>query len=81
MDATTPDRRITITEAERKTGLHRSTLWRKYRAIPPEFPVPTYVGERRTWLESQIDKWITEQAARPAEARRGAANLKKVGAA
>lgn len=73
MDKTT-DRRITIAEAERKTGLHRSTLWRKYRA--GEFPTPTFIGERRSWLESEIDAWIAEQAARPPEARRGARNLK-----
>lgn len=75
MEHPTADRRITIAEAERKTGLHRSTLWRKYR--DGAFPQPTYVGERRTWLESQVDAWIAEQAARPPEERRGAANLKK----
>lgn len=76
MEHPTADRRITIAEAERKTGLHRSTLWRKYNATPPEFPVPTFIGERRSWLESEIDAWIAAQAARPPEARRGARNLK-----
>lgn len=76
MEATT-DRRIKIAETERKTGSHRSTLWRKYTATPPEFPVPTYIGNQRTWLESEVDAWIAAQAARPPEERRGAANLRK----
>ena len=79
MTTTTTDRRVGISEAERITGIERTTIWRKLKA--GKFPAPVYVGERRTWLESELLAWVAEQAARSPDARRGAANLRDPDAA
>jgi predicted DNA-binding transcriptional regulator AlpA len=62
-----------ISDTERATGLERTTLWRKCRAAA--FPQPIYIGNRRFWRASEVTAWVAEQAARPASARSGAANL------
>jgi predicted DNA-binding transcriptional regulator AlpA len=61
------DRRVFIDGARRVTGLHATTIWRKCKA--GEFPSPTYIGERRSWLESELLAWVKEQAERPRQIR------------
>jgi predicted DNA-binding transcriptional regulator AlpA len=67
-------RRVGISAAEAITGLHRTTIWRKVRQ-PGGFPPPTYIGNRRTWIEDDLRGWVAAQAARPPDSRRGARNL------
>ncbi len=66
----TPRTRIGIADAERVTGLSRTTIDRKIRR--GEFPPGVFIGERRKWFIDEIETWVREQASRP---RRGAANL------
>lgn len=60
-------RRIGIAELLRRTGKDGSTLWRWYKAEPPEFPRPHYIGNRRAWFEAEIEEWEREQMARSPE--------------
>jgi predicted DNA-binding transcriptional regulator AlpA len=69
------DRRVFIADARRITGLHSVTIWRKCKDPASGFPSPVFIGERRSWLESELLAWVAAQAARPPEARRGARNL------
>lgn len=69
-----PDaRRVGIAELERRLGLSRTTIARKRKV--GLFPEGHFVGERRKWWLHEIERWEAAQASRPAEARRGAANL------
>lgn len=44
-------------EVVRRTGLSRTTLWRRERQ--GEFPARRRIGENSVgWLESEIDRWI-----------------------
>jgi predicted DNA-binding transcriptional regulator AlpA len=65
--------RLGIAELEARTGWHRTTIWRKYRA--GLMPKPHFLGERRFWWLSDIEEWEREQMSRPRDARRGDANL------
>ena len=76
-DAKQSPRRIGIAELERRLAVNRCTIWRWLKADRFGFPKPVYLGERRTWLESEIAAWEAEQAARPPESRRSARNLTK----
>jgi predicted DNA-binding transcriptional regulator AlpA len=57
------DRRLGISATEAVTGFNRCTIWRWCKA--GRFPQPTYIGNRRTWLSSEIAAWIASQAERP----------------
>lgn len=57
------DRLLGVSEVEGMTGLHRSTLWRRYRA--GTFPAPEYVGDHRKWAEAAVVAWLAEQASAP----------------
>jgi len=49
-------------QVEDRTGIPRSTLYWKIKR--DEFPKPVKLGERSVgWLESEIDKWITQRVA------------------
>lgn len=74
----TSDRRVGISIAERITCRDRSTIWRLYTT--GKFPAPVFIGERRTWLESELLAWVAEQAARPRPARRGNKNIRAASA-
>ena len=47
---------------EARTGLSRSTLYERMSA--GAFPRPVRLGEKSVgWLESEVDKWITDRVA------------------
>ena len=55
--STDPDVLLTRREVERRTGLSRSTLYRKMRE--GTFPVPLKVSERAVrWRESDIRAYV-----------------------
>lgn len=58
-------RRLKIGGVEERTGVHRQTIWRWYRA--GAFPRPHYLGSERVWFEDEIEAWeqrrMTERAA------------------
>ena len=59
---------VGIAGVETITGWERSTIRRKYRADPPLFPKPRYIGTRRMWLMSELETWLAE-ASRPPETK------------
>jgi predicted DNA-binding transcriptional regulator AlpA len=65
--------RLRVKDLEARLGIDRVTLWRWYRS--GRFPEPQYLGERRTWLLSDIEAWEQRQLSRSKEERRGAKNL------
>jgi predicted DNA-binding transcriptional regulator AlpA len=65
---------VGISVAEQVTGLERTTIWRRCRA--GRFPAPHYIGNLRKWYLDELERWLVLETARPAEARRGASNLK-----
>jgi predicted DNA-binding transcriptional regulator AlpA len=65
---------IGISDVERLIGRERSTIWRWCRA--GTFPMPRYIGNRRTWKYDEVKNWMTLEQAKPTEARAGASNLK-----
>lgn len=71
--STAAPRRLGIAAVERRTGWHRTTIWRKQKA--GDFPACHYIGERRMWWQHDLEAWEAAQMARPPRARRGAANL------
>ena len=77
MDAarTAGPRRIGISELEERLGVERTTLYRWYSAVPPRFPAPHYIGERRAWFVGEIEAWEAHRMADQATGRRGARNL------
>ncbi len=70
---TTEQRRLGISDLEARLHVDRATIWRWCR--DGRFPAPHYLSERRMWWLSEIEAWELQQMSRPAEARRGAANL------
>ena len=61
MGTATTDRLIRIRDVEARTGLSRSTIYRKKR--DGSFPEAVKVGDRAVrWRESEIEAWV---AARP----------------
>ena len=52
-------RRIGITEVEALTNKDRTTIRRYLRA--GTFPEPEWIGSRRCWIQSDIEKWIAGQ--------------------
>ena len=48
-------RRLNIAGVEERTGVHRQTIWRWYKAGP--FPPPHYLGQARLWFEDEIESW------------------------
>ncbi len=47
-------------EVMARTGLSRTTIWRRVRA--GTFPAPTQLGENSIgWLESEITTWLTNR--------------------
>jgi prophage regulatory protein len=63
-------------QVEARTGLSRSTIYAKLKHNPrrpgdfdPTFPKPVSVGARAVgWLESEIEQWLAERAAKRAKA-------------
>lgn len=54
------DRFIRLPEVKRRTGLARSTIYKKLTT--KEFPKPVKMGTRCTlWLESSIEEWMSER--------------------
>jgi len=60
-------RRIGIREVEERTHAERTSIRRWYTR--GDFPKPHFLGSRRVWWESDVARWESERAARPAEAR------------
>ncbi len=53
-------RMLRVPEATARTGLSRTTLWRRVRA--GTFPPPTELGENSIgWPESEIDAWLAKR--------------------
>lgn len=53
---------LRLPEVERRTGLRRSTIYRRARA--GEFPKPVRVGPTTSgWLESEIDAFLAAAVA------------------
>lgn len=50
--------RLNISQIEERTGFHRQTIWRKYKA--GKFPQPHYIDGFRFWYEYQIKEWERE---------------------
>ena len=63
-------RRLKIGGIEERTGVHRQTIWRWYKA--GLFPPPHYLGSERQWFEDEIISWENERMAQRAE-EKGAA--------
>lgn len=58
-----PTRALRPSEVARRTGLSIPTIWRMRRR--GEFPQPFRLSRGAVaWLETDIDTWITERAAR-----------------
>ena len=51
------DRRMTMGEAVARVGLSASTLTKRYNAEPPTWPRPHYIGNRKFFWASEIEKW------------------------
>jgi prophage regulatory protein len=52
-----PDRVVREHEVVQRTGLSRTTLWRRVRA--GEFPRPREIGPHsKGWLESEVADWL-----------------------
>ena len=61
MATATIDRLLRLSEVRTRTGLGRSTIYRKMR--DGSFPEPLKIGARAVrWRESEIEAWL---AARP----------------
>ena len=59
-----PIRLIRLHEVKRRTGLSRSTIYR--RMGEDRFPRPCHLGERIiAWVEADIDRWLAEMIASP----------------
>ena len=53
-------RMLRVPEAMARTGLSRTTLWRRVRA--GTFPPPTELGKNSIgWPESEIDAWLANR--------------------
>lgn len=51
------DRLLKVAEVEHKTGLSRTTIWRRIGA--GEFPTAVKLGGQTVrWRESEVDRWI-----------------------
>jgi predicted DNA-binding transcriptional regulator AlpA len=68
--------RIGIADLAARLGVDRSTIWRWYQS--GKFPPPHYLGERRTWLLSEVEKWERERMARSTESRPSARNAERL---
>lgn len=74
---------LRMPEVEDLTGLDRSTIYRKIKADPPQFPLPVKIGARsiafkaselQAYLEERIRKgreeWLAERPQALAEAKK-----------
>ena len=53
---------LTRLEVEERTGLSRSSLYRKMRERPPSFPIPLKIGHRAVrWPEGELSAWLEER--------------------
>ena len=53
---------LTRLEVEERTGLSRSSLYRKMRETPPSFPLPIKIGSRAVrWPEGELIAWLEER--------------------
>jgi predicted DNA-binding transcriptional regulator AlpA len=68
--------RIGITELSSRLGVDRSTIWRWYRS--GKFPLPHYLGERRTWFLAEVEAWERDRMAPLAEPRRTSRNAERL---
>lgn len=60
-----PEKLLRISEVEAATGFDRSTIYRKIKADPPEFPLPVQLstnGRCVAWKASEVATWIEERA-------------------
>lgn len=60
------DRIILLRELKKIVPVHEVTIWRLEKA--GKFPKRLKVGNRAGWLESEVEGWIAEQAAKRQEA-------------
>ena len=59
----TKDRMLRPTEVFARTGLSRTTIWRRVKA--GKFPPPTELGENAIgWPESEISAWLEKRPRR-----------------
>jgi prophage regulatory protein len=64
---TKPERMIRWPEVRQRTGLSRTTIWRKVRQR--EFPAPIHLSSHAVgWRESEVESWLAERI----QAREGA---------
>ena len=58
------DRIVRKKEVFSITGLSDTTIWRKERATPSQFPKRLWIGKNSCgWLESEILGWLADRAA------------------
>lgn len=51
------DNIIRMRDVQRRTGLHRATIYRKIHA--GTFPAGVKIGENSTgWYESEVNRWV-----------------------
>ena len=63
-------RRLQIGGVEERTGVHRQTIWRWYKA--GLFPPPHYLGRQRMWFEDEIEVWEEIQMSKRAIEKKAA---------
>jgi prophage regulatory protein len=54
-------RALTITDVMEKIGGGRTFIYRAMQANA--FPKPIRVGRRSSWIESEVEQWLTERIA------------------
>lgn len=67
---------LDISKVEAATGMNRVTVFRKYKAEPPTFPRPRYIGNKRVWRLSEVEAWIEKEMSRPDSERIADSNLR-----
>ena len=51
------DRRMTMSEVSARVGLGASTITKRYNAAPPQFVIPHFIGNRKFFWASEVEKW------------------------
>lgn len=70
------DTRMTASEVVARVGRGLSAITKGYKASPPTFPAPHFLGtNRRYWWASRIEKW-EETAVTASNEHRSVKNLR-----